>query len=200
MASMLPALSFRGWSPYQDIGLATGDLNWMVPQFKGSACQYRKRKRHGSEPWVEKIPWNRKWQFTLVFLPRKFHRQRSLVGYSPQGCKELERLSTHTWASLFVVQLHICIQFSQATLQGEVTTVLRKRSGFFPADPAPCQIFVTCFAGCVCVSAQCVWCYMQVFGDLVPQGTSLWESLNRPFCPPPGISLLILNSVFETAS
>ena len=40
----------------------------------------------GSIP--ELIPWRRKWQPTPVFLPGKFHRQESLVGYSPQGCKE----------------------------------------------------------------------------------------------------------------
>ena len=34
-------------------------------------------------PWVRKIPWKRKWQPTTVFLPEKFHGQRSLVGYSP---------------------------------------------------------------------------------------------------------------------
>ena len=28
-------------------------------------------------------PWGRKWQSTLVFLPGKSHRHRSLVGYSP---------------------------------------------------------------------------------------------------------------------
>ena len=33
-------------------------------------------------------PWRRKWQPTLVFLPGKFHEQRSLAGYSPQACKE----------------------------------------------------------------------------------------------------------------
>ena len=33
-------------------------------------------------------PWRRKWQPTPVFLPRKFHGQRSLVGYSPWGHKE----------------------------------------------------------------------------------------------------------------
>ena len=31
--------------------------------------------------------WRRKWQPTLVFLPEKSHRQRSLVDYSPWGCK-----------------------------------------------------------------------------------------------------------------
>ena len=30
----------------------------------------------------------RKWQPTLVFLPRESHGQRSLVGYSPWGCKK----------------------------------------------------------------------------------------------------------------
>ena len=33
-------------------------------------------------------PWRKKWQPTPVFLPRESHGQRSLVGYSPWGCKE----------------------------------------------------------------------------------------------------------------
>ena len=37
-----------------------------------------------------KIPWRRKWQSTPVFLPGKSHGQRSLAGYSPWGCKELD--------------------------------------------------------------------------------------------------------------
>ena len=55
---------------------------------KESSCQYRRPKRHGFSPWVGKIPWRRKWQPTPVYLLRKFHRQRSLAGYSPGGCKE----------------------------------------------------------------------------------------------------------------
>ena len=35
--------------------------------------------------WVRKIPWRREWQPTPVFLPRKSHGHRSLVGYSPWG-------------------------------------------------------------------------------------------------------------------
>ena len=34
------------------------------------------------------IYWRRKWQSTPVLLPGKSHGQRSLVGYSPLGCKE----------------------------------------------------------------------------------------------------------------
>ena len=36
-------------------------------------------------PWVGKIAWRREWQPTPVFLPRKSHGRRSLVGCSPWG-------------------------------------------------------------------------------------------------------------------
>ena len=39
---------------------------------------------------VRKIPWRRACQPTPVFLPGEFHGQRSLVGYSPWGRKELD--------------------------------------------------------------------------------------------------------------
>ena len=42
------------------------------------------------DPWVRKMPWRREWQPTVVLLPGKSHGQRSLGGYSPQGCKELD--------------------------------------------------------------------------------------------------------------
>ena len=44
----------------------------------------------GLIPWVRKIPWRRKWEPTPVLLPEKFREWRSLVGYSPWGCKELD--------------------------------------------------------------------------------------------------------------
>ena len=47
------------------------------------ACQCRRHKRHRFHPWVRKIPWRRKWQPTLVFLPGESHGQRSLAGYGP---------------------------------------------------------------------------------------------------------------------
>ena len=52
-----------------------------------STCQC---KGGGFNPWVRKIPWRRKWQFTPVLLPGKSHGQRSLVGCSPWGHKELD--------------------------------------------------------------------------------------------------------------
>ena len=62
---------------------------------KESACQC---KRCRFDPWVRKSPWRRKWQPTPVFLSRKFHGQRSLVGNSPWGYKTVKhnRACAHT--------------------------------------------------------------------------------------------------------
>ena len=62
-----------------------------------------RNKRHGFDPWIGKIPWNRKWQPTAVFLPGEFHGQRSLAGYSSWSCKESdtsEWLSTHIYVCM----------------------------------------------------------------------------------------------------
>ena len=63
---------------------------WLPWWFSGKehACQCR---RHGFNPWTGKIPWKRKWQPIPIFLPGKFHGQRSLVDYGPQGHKELDK-------------------------------------------------------------------------------------------------------------
>ena len=57
--------------------------------------QCRRRRGCGFSPWVRKTPWRRKSQPTPVFLPGKFHGQRSLVGCSLQGHKELD-MTEHT--------------------------------------------------------------------------------------------------------
>ena len=55
------------------------------PDSKESACNAGDT---GSIP--EKISWRRRWQPTPVLLPGESHGQRSLVGYSPWGRKELD--------------------------------------------------------------------------------------------------------------
>ena len=59
-----------------------------------------KKKKVNIINLVGKITWSRKWQLASVFLPGKFHGQRSLVGYSPWGHKEPDttvQLSRHTY-------------------------------------------------------------------------------------------------------
>ena len=62
------------------------------------------RFREKNDPWVRKIPWRREWLPTPVFLPGEFHGQRSLVGYSPWGCKELDMTEqlTFTLSHFFI--------------------------------------------------------------------------------------------------
>ena len=86
---------------------------------KEPPCQCRRHKRCGFSPWVGKIPWSRAWQPTPVFLPGEFHGQRSLAGYSPWSCKELDlteqlalsvvRLSHHSPPHSLLPFLHSCM-------------------------------------------------------------------------------------------
>ena len=62
-----------------------GDASGKEPTWQ---CRTLKRRRF--DPWVGKIPWRRAWQPTSVYLPGDSHGQRSLVGYSPEGRKELD--------------------------------------------------------------------------------------------------------------
>ena len=64
----------------------------------------------GFDPWVGKIPWRRKWQPTPVLLPGKSHGQRSLIDYSPWGCKESD---TTEW------------------LHYQIKTILKQETGIF---------------------------------------------------------------------
>ena len=67
---------------FRTSGLLVGFMPlWGLPRWlsgKEPACQCSSHKRHGFDPWVGRIPWNRKWQPTPVILPGKYHAQRSL--------------------------------------------------------------------------------------------------------------------------
>ena len=56
----------------------------------GKESPLQECRRQSFDPWVRRIPWRRKRQPTLVFLPGESHGHRSLVGCSPWGCKELD--------------------------------------------------------------------------------------------------------------
>ena len=70
------------------------------------------------------IPWRRKWQPTPVLLPRKFHRWRSLVGYSPWGCKESDTTE----------QLHFLIIATSKFLTKLLRCLATHLVGVFPAN------------------------------------------------------------------
>ena len=94
--------------------------DWGLPWWlsgKQFACQCRKCRRRGFDPWVGKIPWKREWLTSPVFLPGKSHEQRTLAGYSSWGAKSQTQLSNWAWNEIsrqgFLVPIlpltiHIC--------------------------------------------------------------------------------------------
>ena len=80
---------------------------------KESTCQGMRCNRRDFDPWFRKILWRRKWQPPPVFLPGKFHGQKSLVTYSLWDHKELDMIEhvrahththTHTHTMSFIVK------------------------------------------------------------------------------------------------
>ena len=45
-------------------------------------CRFKKRERYRFDAWVRKIPWQRSWLPTSVFLRGESHEQGSLASYS----------------------------------------------------------------------------------------------------------------------
>ena len=60
--------------------------------------------------WVQfldqEVPWRREWLPTPVILPREFHGQRSLVGYSPWSCKELDMTERHIFTTFYMAAIN----------------------------------------------------------------------------------------------
>ena len=77
--------------------------------FSGKESAYQCR-RCRFDPWVGKIPWGRKWQPALVFLPGESHRQKSLVGYSPWSHKEWD-MTKHLSTQQALVSLRFSFVF-----------------------------------------------------------------------------------------
>ena len=107
---------------------------------KESTCQCRSHRRRGFNPWVGKIPWRRAWQPTPEFLPEKSHGQRSLVGYSPWGCKKLDT-TVHMpgYPLVFLFKLTFgfrkkvtCFYHSNSTIH--ISSIWRKWSGCIKLD------------------------------------------------------------------
>ena len=62
---------------------------------KEPAYQCRRLKRCGFYPWVGKVPWRRKWQPTLVFLPGESQDRGAWWATVRSVAKSQTRLSTH---------------------------------------------------------------------------------------------------------
>ena len=102
-------------------------------------CQGRRLKGWKFNPWVGNIPWSRKWQTTPVFLPQKFHGQRSLAGYSPWGNKESH---THTSSCLHCLQTKWMRQMDSCLHLLEVMYWRPTLPPGLPLEPPPIPSFL----------------------------------------------------------
>ena len=59
-----------------------------------SPCPCRRRRRRKFYPWVGKIPWSRKWQPSLEFLPGKVPWTEEPIGLQSVGSQSVG----HDWA------------------------------------------------------------------------------------------------------
>ena len=84
-------------------------LAWKIPWTEEPARLQSVRSLRVGHDWATSL-WlftfmhcRRKWQPTLVFLPGESHRQKSLVGYCSEGCKESDMTEqvTHSMVSCF---------------------------------------------------------------------------------------------------
>ena len=91
-----------------DIAAIQAGLTWWLRWWR--ICM--QCRRPGFNPWDGKISWRMEWLPTPVFLPGEFHRQRSLAGYSPWGCKELDTTEWLTHTHIYhQIPKNICVFF-----------------------------------------------------------------------------------------
>ena len=85
------------------------------------------------ETWVRSLgwedPWRRKWKPTPVSLPGESHGRRSLIGYSPQGRKEVG----HNWVTS--LSLHHLAGTSPLPLDTSSSKLLQCHAATAPYDP-----------------------------------------------------------------
>ena len=96
------------------------ELWWLneLPQWLSNKKFTCKCRRHRFHPWIKKIPWRRKWQPTLVFLPKKTPWTEVWRAAVCEVTKSGARLSTHTmtewrqtWSSEPDIFLFLCLLF-----------------------------------------------------------------------------------------
>ena len=95
-------MSLVYWVPYILFFSKTNKINYLVVVFVVPIGFYT---------WVGKIPERRKWQSIPVLLSGKSHGRRSLVGYSPWGCRESDmtkwiQFRKQSWTRAHTLHIH----------------------------------------------------------------------------------------------
>ena len=85
----------KNWTPLGDWRTTTSTSDTVI---KNPFPVQVRVKRLRCFPRIRKVPWRSSWKPTVLFLPGESHGQRSLVGDSPWGHRELD--TTMRWIQL----------------------------------------------------------------------------------------------------
>ena len=120
------------------------------------ACQCRRHKRCGFDPWIGKIPWRRAWQPTPVFLPGESPRTEELGGPQSIGLQRIR----YNWSDLACMHTYDILKkakpWRQCGCQGwgrrdECAEHRGFRAFFFIWNAFMCVCVCVCVCACVCV-------------------------------------------------
>ena len=121
-----------------------------VAQSVENCLQYRRPR---FDPWVGKIPCKKPWQPTPVFLPGESQGQRSLVGDSQWGRRELDMTEAAAHAGAHMIGA----QQSPRDLC-DLTLPASSVSSSFPS----CSLSLL-QAHCLCLVPSCFWLWLSVW-------------------------------------
>ena len=88
-SNYIQLLQSMGWHRIERSNRTTYTFRGLPWWLRGKKSTCQGRRHNGFDPWVGKIPQRKKCQPTPVFSSGKSHERRSLVGYSPWGCKRV---------------------------------------------------------------------------------------------------------------
>ena len=127
LRQVLTRARLEGLETIRQSPAAEGLPGWLSG--KEPVCQCRRGKRRRFHPWVGKVPWRRKWNPLQVFLPEKYHGQRSRAGTVHGAVNSRPQLSVHTVAEAPVLEAQALVfgLCSHLCLNCRVLAVLCKK-------------------------------------------------------------------------
>ena len=84
--------------------------------------------------------WRRMWQSTPVFLPGESHGQRSLAGYTPRGCKELDMTEVTQHTCIFSVGVQPMNNVVIASGEQQRDSAIHTHASILPQTPLPSRL------------------------------------------------------------
>ena len=118
-----------------------------------SACSSGDAGEMGLIPAFGEIPWRRARQPTPVFLPREFHRQRTLVGYSSRGSKESDTTERLSLTSLPNNAFESCLSMMTLILFLLIPWVNFLSQMEWKSSYGTTLVLLLCSKACLCVAA-----------------------------------------------